>query len=32
MVIVTHSEEIARIPDRRIAMRDGAIVPETPSK
>ena len=32
MVIVTHSEEIARIPDRRIAMRDGALVPETPSK
>jgi ABC-type lipoprotein export system ATPase subunit len=32
MVIVTHSEEIARIPDRRIAMRDGVIVPQTPSK
>ncbi len=25
MVIVTHSEEVARIPDRRIVMRDGAI-------
>jgi ABC-type lipoprotein export system ATPase subunit len=29
MVIVTHSEEVARIPDRRIVMRDGAIVPQT---
>jgi ABC-type lipoprotein export system ATPase subunit len=27
MVIVTHSEEVARIPHRRIVMRDGAIVP-----
>ena len=27
MVIVTHSEEVARIPDRRIVMRDGAIDP-----
>jgi len=27
MLIVTHSEEVARIPDRRIVMRDGAIVP-----
>ena len=26
MVIVTHSEEVARVPDRRIVMRDGAIV------
>jgi len=26
MLIVTHSEEVARIPDRRIVMRDGAIV------
>ena len=32
MVIVTHSEEIARIPDRRIVMRDGAIVPQIPPK
>jgi putative ABC transport system ATP-binding protein len=29
MLIVTHSEEVARIPDRRIVMRDGAIVPQT---
>jgi putative ABC transport system ATP-binding protein len=28
MVIVTHSEEVARIPDRRIVMRDGKIVPQ----
>jgi len=27
MVIVTHSEEVARIPDRRIVMRDGMIAP-----
>ena len=27
MVIVTHSEEVARLPDRRIAMRDGAVSP-----
>jgi len=26
MLIVTHSEEIARIPDQRIVMRDGVIV------
>ena len=26
MVIVTHSEEVARIPDRRIVMRDGCIL------
>ena len=36
MVIVTHSEEIARIAHRRIVMRDGAIVPpiepKNPSK
>jgi len=29
MVIVTHSEEVARIPERRIVMRDGAIVPQS---
>ncbi|MGA3170147.1 MAG: ABC transporter ATP-binding protein [Chthoniobacteraceae bacterium] len=29
MVIVTHSEAVARIPDRRIAMRDGKIIPPT---
>jgi ABC-type lipoprotein export system ATPase subunit len=28
MLIVTHSEEVARIPDRRIVMRDGEIVPQ----
>ena len=28
MVIVTHSEEVARVPDRRIVMRDGAIEPQ----
>ncbi|HEX4083378.1 MAG TPA: ABC transporter ATP-binding protein [Chthoniobacteraceae bacterium] len=27
MVIVTHSEEVARIPERRIVMRDGKIEP-----
>ena len=27
MVIVTHSEEVARLPDRMIVMRDGEIVP-----
>jgi len=27
MVIVTHSEEVARIPDRRVVMRDGIILP-----
>ena len=31
MVIVTHSEEIARIPDRRIVMHDGALVPHHPT-
>jgi len=31
MVIVTHSGEVARIPDRRIVMRDGEIVPQSPS-
>jgi putative ABC transport system ATP-binding protein len=30
MIIVTHSDEVARIPDRRIAMRDGVIVPQNP--
>jgi len=29
MVIVTHSEDVARIPDRRIIMRDGALVPQS---
>jgi ABC-type lipoprotein export system ATPase subunit len=29
MVIVTYSEEVARVPDRRIEMRDGAIVPQS---
>ena len=29
MVIVTHSEEVARIPDRRIVMRDGQIVAQS---
>jgi ABC-type lipoprotein export system ATPase subunit len=29
MLIVTHSEEVARIPDRRIVMRDGFIVPQS---
>jgi ABC-type lipoprotein export system ATPase subunit len=29
MVIVTHSEEIARIPSRRVVMRDGEIVAQT---
>ncbi len=29
MLIVTHSEEVARVPDRRIVMRDGAIVSES---
>jgi len=29
MLIVTHSEEVARIPDRRIVMRDGEIVPQS---
>ena len=29
MLIVTHSEDVARIPDRRIVMRDGKIVPQT---
>ena len=28
MVIVTHSEEVARVPDRRIVMRDGKILTE----
>jgi len=27
MVIVTHSDEVARVPDRRIVMRDGSIIP-----
>jgi putative ABC transport system ATP-binding protein len=30
MVIVTHSGEVARIPDRRIEMRDGEIVHRSP--
>jgi putative ABC transport system ATP-binding protein len=29
MVIVTHSDEVARIPDRTIVMRDGRIVPQS---
>jgi ABC-type lipoprotein export system ATPase subunit len=29
MVIVTHSDEVARIPDRTIVMRDGHIVPQS---
>jgi putative ABC transport system ATP-binding protein len=29
MLIVTHSEEIARIPDRKIVMRDGAILSQS---
>jgi putative ABC transport system ATP-binding protein len=29
MLIVTHSEEVAGIPDRRIVMRDGEIVPQS---
>jgi putative ABC transport system ATP-binding protein len=29
MIIVTHNDEIARIPDRRIVMRDGEIVPKS---
>jgi len=29
MLIVTHSEEVARIPSRKIAMRDGEIVPQS---
>jgi len=29
MLIVTHSEEVARVPDQRIVMRDGAIVSQS---